>query len=75
MSLRPTHPDSPLLARSDLCRWLLEEREEILRLKWLESEKRGRDIGMDAAVLQWTRHHRQPWWQARQTQRRLNKQR
>jgi hypothetical protein len=34
-----------LLKRSSLYREFLAEREEILRHKWLESEKVGRDIG------------------------------
>ena len=33
------------------------EREEILRHKWILSEKEGRDIGFDAALIDWTIHH------------------
>lgn len=34
------------------------EREEILRHKWIESEKAGHDIGDDRAILDWAIHHR-----------------
>ena len=39
----------------------LAEREEILRHKWLESEKAGRDIGFEQALVDWVRHHRDGW--------------
>lgn len=37
-------------------------REEILRHKWIESEKAGHDIGYDKAVLDWVHHHRRGWF-------------
>ena len=39
----------------------LAEREEILKLKWIESEKAGEDIGFDRALLIWVRKHRSDW--------------
>ena len=39
----------------------MAERDEILRHKWLESEKRGCDIGFDRAFLDWIRKHRNEW--------------
>ena len=54
------------LQRSDFLRELLAEREEILRHKWLRSEAKGGDIGMDAAVLEWTWEHRAGWRAHRQ---------
>jgi len=39
----------------------LAEREEILRHKWLESEKAGRDIGSDQALKSWVHCHRSGW--------------
>ncbi len=39
----------------------LAEREEILRHKWLESEKRGFDIGFERALLDWIMKHRSEW--------------
>ncbi|MFP4166754.1 MAG: hypothetical protein ACLFUF_06255 [Opitutales bacterium] len=53
--------------RSSLYREFLEEREEILRHKWLESEKLGWDIGFERALLDWIRKHRDKWRQARKT--------
>ena len=39
----------------------LEERGQILRHKWLESEKEGRDIGFERALLDWVTNHRKKW--------------
>ena len=39
----------------------LAEREEILKHKWLESEKAGQDIGFERALLDWIRKHRDTW--------------
>jgi len=55
-----------LLQNTTLYREFLAEREEILRHKWLESEKAGRDVGFDAALMDWITHHRSGWRSARQ---------
>jgi hypothetical protein len=39
----------------------LAEREEILRHKWIESEKAGHDIGFEKALLDWIVRHRTSW--------------
>lgn len=57
-----------LLERSRLYREFLAEREEILRHKWFESERAGRDIGLEAAVVSWAVHHRSSWRKMRQSQ-------
>lgn len=54
-----------LLKGSSLYREFLAEREEILRHKWIESEKQGRDIGFEKALLDWMLKHRTTWRQAR----------
>lgn len=54
-----------VLKRSSLYQEFLAEREEILRHKWIESEKRGRDIGFERALLDWIRNHREGWRAAR----------
>lgn len=53
--------------RSSLYQEFLAEREEILRHKWIESEKQGKDIGFERALLDWIRKHRQSWRSARKT--------
>lgn len=50
-----------LAERSSLYAEFLAERQEILRHKWIESEKAGKDIGFERALLDWTRHHRANW--------------
>ena len=62
-------PDSELLRNSLLFREFTAEREEILRLKWIESEKAGHDIGMERAVTDWVVHHRSDWKKMREEQR------
>jgi hypothetical protein len=50
--MKQTFPDRmTLLERSSLYRERLAEREEILKHKWLESEKASRDIGLENALL------------------------
>jgi len=39
-----------LLEKSSLYQQYLAEREEVLRHKWLESERAGRDIGFERAL-------------------------
>ncbi len=50
-----------LLKNSTLYREFLAERGEILRHKWIESEKAGKDIGFEAALTDWMIHHRSNW--------------
>ena len=53
--------------RSTLYQEFLAEREEILRHKWIESEKKGNDIGFERALLDWIRKHRESWRNERNT--------
>lgn len=55
MSDAPGRPDDGLYAQ------YLAERDEVLRHKWLESEKAGRDIGFEQALVDWVRNHRDAW--------------
>ncbi len=43
----------------------LAEREELLRHKWLMSEKKGKDIGFERALVDWAKRHRSDWRQKR----------
>ena len=54
-----------MVMNSALYREFLAEREEILRHKWLESEKLGYDIGFERALLDWIVRHRSNWRKAR----------
>ena len=47
--------------KSALYQEFLAEREEILRHKWIESEKLGHDIGFEKALLDWIVKHRAGW--------------
>lgn len=63
--------DSAFAERSSLYQEFLAEREEILKHKWIESEKEGRDIGFERALLDWIRNHRESW---RETRSKIQKQ-
>jgi hypothetical protein len=41
------------------------EQREILKHKWLESEKAGRDIGMELAQKTWEECHAEDWRQSK----------
>ena len=58
-----------LLKNSSLYREFLAEREEILRHKWLESEKVGIDVGFEEALTGWMVKHRSEWRKRRQAAR------
>jgi len=38
-----------------------EEREHILRNKWYMSEREGKDVGFEKALLDWVFRHRASW--------------
>jgi len=52
---------SGLLESSALYKKFIEERNEILKHKWLESEKAGHDIGFEKALLDWVFNYREKW--------------
>lgn len=64
--------DSPgsrdFVKQSSLYQEFLAEREEILKHKWIESERLGYDIGFERALLDWIRKHRDGWRAARRAQ-------
>ena len=52
---------SGILENSALYKEFLREREEILKHKWIESEKAGRDVGFEWALLDWNFNYRNNW--------------
>ena len=67
----PENPASPAIKGADLVtnsilyKEFLAEREEILRHKWIESEKAGHDIGFEKALLDWIVRFRSSWREKR----------
>jgi hypothetical protein len=49
------------LKESLLYKEFVAERDEILRHKWIESEKAGHDIGFEKALLDWVLRYRSAW--------------
>ena len=60
-----------LVRSSALYKEFLAEREEILRHKWLESEKAKHDIGFERALLDWIVKHRAAWRKHRLNQKKV----
>jgi hypothetical protein len=56
-SAPPAQQDQPQFVKNSV----LAEREEILKHKWIESEKAGKDIGFEKALLDWIVKHRSNW--------------
>lgn len=56
---------SQFVKDSALYKEFLAERAEILKHKWIESEKAGKDIGFEKALLDWIVKHRSNWRQKR----------
>jgi hypothetical protein len=52
---------SQFVRDSVLYKEFLAEREEILKHKWIESEKAGADIGFEKALCDWIVRHRSNW--------------
>jgi hypothetical protein len=52
---------SQFVKNSVLYKEFLAEREEILKHKWIESEKAGADIGFEKALLDWIVKYRSNW--------------
>ena len=60
--------DVDLVTNSILYKEFLAEREEILRHKWIESEKAGHDIGFEKALLDWIVRFRSSWRDKRRSE-------
>ena len=61
---------SQFVKNSVLYKEFLAEREEILKHKWIESEKAGKDIGFERALLDWILKHRSNWRERRRKEAR-----
>jgi len=61
----PQKDQSQFVKNSVLYKEFLAEREEILKHKWIESEKAGKDIGFERALLDWIVRHRSNWREKR----------
>jgi hypothetical protein len=54
LAMRASSEDQqPFVKNSALYKEFMAEREEILKHKWIESEKAGADIGFEKALLDW----------------------
>ena len=67
----PDHNQEPLttselMKNSSLYREFQAEREEIMKHKWIESEKAGHDIGFERALTDWIVKYRSKWRKSRQ---------
>lgn len=51
----------PLLSSTDFYRHFTAMREEILKHKWYESERAGKDVGFEYALVNWTIKFSRSW--------------
>ena len=76
--MKEQQPDMPsseaeqaqFVKESALYKEFLAERAEILKHKWIESEKAGKDIGFERALLDWIVKHRSNWRERRRKEAR-----
>jgi hypothetical protein len=54
-------------AKAMLYREFSAEREEILKHKWIESQKAGHDVGFEYALTDWVINHRAAWRKSRRS--------
>jgi hypothetical protein len=71
--ISPQKDQSQFVKNSVLYKEFLAEREEILKHKWIESEKAGKDIGFEKALLDWILKHRSNWREKRMKEARAEK--
>ena len=66
LPMRVSAEEQPQFVKNSvLYKEFLAEREEILKHKWIESEKAGTDIGFEKALLDWIVKHRSNWREKR----------
>ena len=69
--MSPSEADqAQFVKESALYKEFLAERAEILKHKWIESEKAGKDIGFERALLDWILKHRSNWRERRRKEAR-----
>jgi len=73
MALAEAEKEKQFVKNSVLYKEFLAEREEILKHKWIESEKAGKDIGFEKALLDWIVKHRSNWRAKRMKEARVEK--
>jgi hypothetical protein len=54
-----------LIQNTALYREFHAERDEIHKHKWCMSEREGRDVGFERALIDWVSNHRTAWRKAR----------
>src|SRR5436190_19756580 len=66
LPMRVSAEEQPQFVKNSvLYKEFLAEREEILKHKWIESEKARADMGGEKALLDWTFRHSSNWRQNR----------
>ena len=73
MSPSEAADQAQFVKESALYKEFLAERAEILKHKWIESEKAGKDIGFERALLDWIVKHRSNWRERRRKEARTEK--
>lgn len=53
--------DCCTLSATAVYKHFMKVREEVLKHKWCESEKAGKDVGFEFALIDWVVHHKYKW--------------
>ena len=65
----PVTDNSSTVESLEFYQEFLVEKAEILRHKWIESEKAGYDIGFEKALVDWMLRYRSCWLEQRRNAR------
>ena len=65
----PQQNDDEMFQKSALYQNFQAERTEILRHKWIQSQKAGHDIGFEMALIDWVVNYRVGWRAQRRKER------
>jgi hypothetical protein len=52
---------APSLSGTKLYAFFTAMREEVLKHKWIESEKANKDVGFEFALIDWIFNHKEEW--------------
>lgn len=64
-NIMETSSETDIVKKSSLYREFQAERDEIMKHKWIESEKAGHDIGFERALTDWIIKHKTKWRKSR----------
>ena len=59
--IKMSSTQAPFLSATKVYEFFTAMRQEILKHKWIESQKANRDVGFEYALLDWIIKYKQSW--------------